>query len=394
MIEPSGQDSLKKDLDLVNAKIRALEKAKNDLAGETGGFLWESPEFRRASEGKDGEEILKMLDGEAQEKKDLAARRDEILWLLGEKKKTEEARRHIKGALRELEKSNRQYYETIGRVGFQAYREGLLSGGAYDVIFSNLRTQRERANVFEVELRKNAEDQGSKGFWEKLLHRSRGVYLKSSQNLGLRNLTRSCQRAGEMLTNINGEGGLPPELEEMTADESLKAAFAPVMANLQKKQELLAEERELEAKEEGFMVKLEEGGTGKNPSRSLSELEQRMESLGASSQRLFQALGFSFWGAKEPRPEVPEFPSALSASWDSLLKEEYRLYHEKEVLDQRVVIRTLEQKRAFHEGEISRLENRLMRIRDEADSERAESERIKAEIARLTGELEALEAKG
>ena len=83
----------------------------------------------------------------------------------------------------------------MGRAGYQAYREGLLTGESYRDIFSGLEDQREKINTFEVELKKSDEERGGLNFFKKIAHRSREVYLKSNQSMRLRNLVKIYQKS-------------------------------------------------------------------------------------------------------------------------------------------------------------------------------------------------------
>ena len=104
----------------------------------------------------------------------------------------------------------------MGRAGFQAFREGILSEEKFGDIFMSLEEEKSKINTFEVELKKSDAREG--GFFKKIMNRSREVYLKSNQNLRIRNLAKIFQKAGEAL----GDTEIPWEEHEY-----LKHAFLP-----------------------------------------------------------------------------------------------------------------------------------------------------------------------
>ena len=248
--------------------------------------------------------------------------------------------------------------------------------------------QREKINTFEVELKKNTEEQEKKGFFEKLAHRSKEVYLKSNQSIGLKNLIRHYQKAGENLANIDGEKGLPPELAGMTEQEPLKVAFVPLEKNRERQQILLNEDNALASKETELLQKLENLNIPvKNLSRAYLELESRQKTLAETILRTYRDIGNLWCGLDKKIKKTLELPVTLNKKWEELQKEEIRLERERDILNQKILIKNLEQKSAYHEDEINRLNLRIEKTIEQLNAEKSELEKVKAERAALNKAL-------
>ena len=220
-------EKIRKQLEMLKGDFRELADRKNGFMIRFAEFLLSGDQDDRIAEYSELKEGVERINGIKSAIEGYENNISEINKIIDNLDDLEEQRKNTRSSIRDLDKANQSLYENMGRAGYQAFKEGFLTGEGYAAVFSSLEEEKEKINTFEVELKKGSS--GETGFFKKLVKSSKNVYLKSNQNLRLRNLVKIYQKAGEAL----GEMDFP-----VNDYEPLKNAFSPYFKNRRNRRNL------------------------------------------------------------------------------------------------------------------------------------------------------------
>ncbi len=369
-------ENVRKEMEGLKQKFRELESRKQDFFKKFADFLLEQEQKEyvlNLPELNDGyERVMAVRD----EKQSLINRIIAIKELLKEKERFEEERKETRDSIRELEKANTSLYENMGRAGYQAYKEEHLEQKVFSQVFSTLEEEKEKINTFEVELSKTSHREGN--IFKKLMTRSKEVYLKSNQNLRLRNLTRIYQKAGETL------GGMPGI--SWDENESLKHAFLPYYKNREKQDELLGRDENLAHGEKELRNRMEELGVYRNSGKRIQEIEQEILFLDEKQDQEKIYFGQSWWAIDKKKRKEFKTPAYHVKEKNSLDKAELLLVEEQAELERIIRRQELSGILNVQEKEASRISNRIDQLQNDLDRKKSEIEQSRNELKELSPE--------
>ena len=370
-------ENMRKELDNLKTKFTGLEEKKEAFLRSFGNFLLEDKQ-KQQTEGLAGlseayDEISTLIIN----KSGIDSQIKEITSLLEQKKVLEDERKEARDAYRDLEKANLTLYENMGRAGFLAFQEGIITGESFDAIFAALSEGKEKINTFEVELKKSGAEEG--GLIKKFMTRSREVYLKSNQNVRLRNLTKVYQKAGEALGEVDG---IPWE-----ENDSLKHAFLPFYKNKEKQTGLLDLDESLSQKEQDLGTQMEGLGVRRNSRKRIQELQDELEVYNEQYENAVVALGDIWWTLDEKERAILTLPEDLKAIKSELDEEGDALSEAREVLERKIQRKELTESLSLLEKERQKLENRIQQLNGDLDRKKSEINTLNQKIASLSDDL-------
>lgn len=361
-------------MDLIKREKENLEERMRDLETRKETFFLRLGEHAAGQEIKDDEpprvvtlrESLEKVDRELEENQTVIR---EITDLAKELEELENSQKEKRQEIRDLTRNNQDLYENIGRAAYQAFRDGELTGEGLEEIFAPIMEQKDKINTYEVKL-KGAPSGNS--FFNKIAHRSREVFLKSNQSLGLRSVAKAYQRAGEQL--VEKKDLAYKELEP------LNRAFTPFLQSRNSAEVLEKSLAKGEARVNELMEELRRRDALRNSRKKVLDLEKAGEEKREDRRQLLVGLGES----------VADMEDSLGLISDELLKQKEALSREEEGNREEQERLERARRRLELQGTLKKLEAEKIRMEDHLKKLQQDLSDRKDEIKRVKGELDVL----
>ena len=361
-------------MDLIKRERENLEERMRDLEGRKEEFYLGLGEYAAAQKQGEDEpprvvalrESLEKTNREIEENRMLAA---EITGLAKELEELENSQKERRQEIRDLTRNNQDLFENIGRAAYQAFRDGELTGEGLEEIFAPIVEQKDKINTYEVKL-KGAPSGNS--FFKKLAHRSREVYLKSNQSMGLRSVAKAYQRAGELLSQKSDLA-----YENI---ESLNRAYTPFLQGKNSAEVLENSLAKGEARIKELMEELRRRDALKNSRKRVGDLEKEREDKEQDRRQQLVGLGET----------VAALEDGLGLISQELRDRENILSREEQANQDELARLERARKRLELQGTLKKLEAEKIRMEDHLKKLQQELSDRKDEIKRVKGELDVL----
>ncbi len=197
----------------------------------------------------------------------------------------QEEKNAIQGEIRETEKDNENFFESIGEAAYEATSSAPSGTSDYQDLFEELRTSRHDIEAVRTQVREAEEELENKRFFDKVVVRGRLALLRGKLANKEGSLPRLFFRLGQRIV----ESDFAQNVNSTDLDQALE----PYNQNQSRTAKLNTQLQNLQTESSGLETELEEAGAGRKPGRRISELEQLTQDCERQKQALLEELGAS-----------------------------------------------------------------------------------------------------
>ncbi|TVQ26305.1 MAG: hypothetical protein EA383_05845 [Spirochaetaceae bacterium] len=223
--------------------------------------------------------------------------------------------------IRDIEKDNENFYESIGEAAYEAVRNDPSHTSDFADLFDEMRSARLEIESISEQIRSAEEELENKRFFDKVVVRGRLALLRGKLANKEGSLPRLFFRLGQRVVESN--------FSDSVDSSDLDQAFEPYTRNRDRAAELSSQLEKLQDELGGLESELEEAGAGRKPGRRITELERLTQECEQKRASLLQKLG------KTARTDVAEttLADAARAALDRIAEHEKQIESENDQIE-------------------------------------------------------------
>jgi len=257
-------DNKERQIKELNSKIKTSEEVLQNLREDLGEIAFAEDNDKIAESLAAG--VLNDLESLDKKVSEEHQRIQEILNAVERADEIEALRKSLNDRISSIEKDNMSNYETIGRAGYEAYKNKELPADRYAEFFDEIAKLKLQTDELELEKKHLEDSLGSLNFFNKIKVQTKILFLKNSISGNYRILQKTYKCSGENLCHS--------ELVMNLEAESVENAMKPFKENLAGLEKLEKESIALSTENEQLKGSLEGLGAGTNAVRTVSQIEK------------------------------------------------------------------------------------------------------------------------
>lgn len=259
--------------------------------------------------------------------------------------------------IRELQKDNSAYFESIGEAAYDYFRRNSEQGASYRPVFEPVLNVHAELKSISEEIETAEAELARKSFFDKVVVRGRLALLRTRQANKEGNLPRLLYRVGERIVETN----FPEEVDS----SDLNQALEPYNLNQRHIEDIRSRQKALEEEQVQLATELDETGATKRPAKRIREIESLRAESSAQRSELLREIG-----------EIAVDTETLLSADDEAFAEVKRIHSRRSTEQERI-----ERLEAAIEAE--HLSQQISRIDDEISSKNKRMSELKKEVAAL-----------
>lgn len=348
-----------------------LRQRKNILYSRVGRAIYDLPL------GEDSPDkllsIAESISSIEKEISDSTVNQEKVMVLMSEQNSLKGIQKERLQRLKRFDEDCSKLLENLGRVGYQAFREGLIRADGLDELFGSLRQMKEKDTSYEVVLK--GESWIGARLLDRVINKGKGQSKRSRSLGGARAISKEYERVGRgMLENTSLEyGGV----------ESVATIANKYLEHNEAREKLASEHREGTKRESDLIQELRECEAARAPSLRLRQLKRTVSELEAQKDTLLIELGAKVVDHSEVMEQLAK---ELQDQIGVLLQEQVTLKLDIEAFERKCHASELNHRLKKKNAELKALERGI-------EKRKREVTRINEEIVQLEQELSSVSEK-
>lgn len=305
--------------------------------------------------------------------------------ILQRNEEMKQERQALNANIDSIENENIPVYAKIGEEAFRIYKETPAQFHEYAEIFSTVMEQKNELIQMERDIAALDSEQQQKGFFGKIVDKGQATYLRGRKLVRMKSLSKYYEQIGEKVCNS--------DFIEQAESQSLHAVAKPYYDNMQRREELNDQLKQLIEEQEKLDQELIDLTGEQKAGRRMDELRIAAKDEKNNLLGIFERMGITYYKAAREEMEsnekidqnverIEELEKNIETSKKVIERVEADIEAEKLSAD----IQRMERNITSLEEDIARSQERIAQLKDEIES----TEKEKAKYEKIRGPKEQL----